>query len=61
MTAKFKASQKVVVDRLRKKTKMVHFYLKSTPTEELVKELPRAVPKVQQKIRNELVRRKVTV
>ena len=28
MPAKFKPSQKVVVDRLRKKTKMVHFYLK---------------------------------
>ena len=61
MPAKFKPSQKVLVDRVSKKFKTVHFYLKSTPTAELLKELDRAVPKVQQKIRNELVRRKVTV
>lgn len=61
MPVKFKESQKVVVDRKSKKTKVVHFYMKNTPTEELVKELDRAVPKVQQKIRNELVRRNVTV
>jgi hypothetical protein len=61
MPVKFKESQKVVVDRKTKKTKVVHFYLKNTPTAELVAELTRAVPKVQQKIRNELVRRKVSV
>jgi len=61
MPVKFKESQKVVVDRKTKKTKVVHFYLKNTPTAELVAELARAVPKVQQKIRNELVRRKVSV
>lgn len=61
MPTKFKESQKVVVDRKSKKTKVVHFYMKNTPTEELVKELDRAVPKVQQKIRNELVKRNVTV
>ena len=61
MPAKFKESQKVVVDRKSKKTKTVHYYLKNTPTDVLVKELARAVPKVQQKIRNELVKRKVAV
>ena len=61
MPAKFKESQKVVVDRKSKKTKTVHYYLKNTPTDVLVKELARAVPKVQQKIRNELVKRKVVV
>lgn len=61
MPVKFKESQKVVMDRKSKKTKVVHFYMKNTPTEELVKELDRAVPKVQQKIRNELVRRNVAV
>ena len=39
MPAKFKPSQKVLVDRVSKKFKTVHFYLKSTPTEELVKEM----------------------
>ena len=61
MPAKFKESQKVVVDRTTKKTKTVHYYLKNTSTDELVQELGRAVPKVQQKIRNELVRRNVAV
>lgn len=61
MPAKFKESQKVVVDRKSKKTKIVHYYLKNTPTNVLVQELGRAVPKVQQKIRNELVKRKVAV
>ena len=45
MPAKFKESQKVVVDRKTKKTKIVHYYLKNTSTDELVKELDRAVPK----------------
>mgnify|MGYP003130388901 FL=1 len=61
MPVKFKESQKVVIDRKSKKTKVVHFYMKNTPTDELVKELDRAVPKVQQKIRNELVRRNVSL
>ena len=61
MPVKFKESQKIVIDRKSNKTKVVHFYMKSTNTDELVKELARAVPKVQQKIRNELVRRKVSV
>ena len=61
MPAKFKESQKVVVDRKSKKTKTVHYYLKNTPTDVLVQELRRAVPKVKQKIRNELVKRKVAV
>jgi len=61
MPVKFKESQKVVIDRKSKKTKVVHFYMKNTPTDELVKELERAVPKVQQKIRNELVKRNVSL
>ena len=61
MPIKFKESQKVVIDRKSKKTKVVHFYMKNTPTDELVKELERAVPKVQQKIRNELVKRNVSL
>ncbi len=61
MPIKFKESQKVVIDRKSKKTKVVHFYMKNTPTAELLKELDRAVPKVQQKIRNELVKRNVAV
>ena len=61
MPAKFKESQKVVVDRKSKKTKIVHYYLKNTPTDVLMQELGRSVPKVQQKIRNELVKRKVAV
>ena len=61
MPAKLQKSQKVLVDRVSKKFKTVHFYLKNTPTDELVKRLHREVPKVQQKIRNELVKRKVTI
>ena len=61
MPVKFKESQKIVIDRKSNKTKVIHFYMKSTSTDELVKELARAIPKVQQKIRNELVRRKVSV
>jgi hypothetical protein len=59
MPIKFKPSQKVLLDRKSKKYSTQHFYMKATSTTELVKELARAVPKVQQKIRNELTRRKV--
>ena len=59
MPIKFKPSQKVLLDRKSKKFTVQHFYMKTTSTTELVKELARAVPKVQQKIRNELTRRKV--
>lgn len=61
MPIKFKPSQTVLVDRKSKKFTTQHFYMKTTSTTELVKELARAVPKVQQKIRNELVKRNVVV
>ena len=61
MPVKFKESQTIVVDRKSKKTQTVHYYMKNTSTAELVKELDRVAPKVQQKIRNELVRRNVSV
>jgi len=59
MPIKFKPSQKVLLDRKARNSTVQHFYMKTTSTTELVKELARAVPKVQQKIRNELTRRKV--
>ncbi len=60
MPVKFKATQKIY-DRATKKTTVQNFYMRNTPTEELVKELDRAIPKVKQKIRNELVSRNVEV
>jgi hypothetical protein len=59
MPIKLKPSQKVLLDRKAQKYSTQHFYMKTTSTTELVKELARAVPKVQQKIRNELTRRNV--
>jgi len=61
MPTKFKPSQKLLVDRQSKKTKTVHFYMKTTPTKELQEAYERVEPKIQQKIKNELVRRKVAV
>ena len=44
-----------------RQTKAQHFYMKDTPTEELLKDIKesRRAPKYLQKIRNELVRRGV--
>tara|TARA_B100001057_G_scaffold175327_1_gene175937 strand:+ start:4234 stop:4419 length:186 start_codon:yes stop_codon:yes gene_type:complete len=58
---KFKPSQ-VVKDRQTGKLTTQHFYMKSTSTKELLEALEKSntQPKLKQKVRNELVRRKVT-
>ena len=63
MPAKFKESVKVVVDRQSRKMKIVHYYLKNTPTQELVAAVDNSntKPKNLQKFRNELTRRGVSV
>ncbi len=63
MPAKFKESAKILVDRQSKKYRTVHYYLRNTKTEELVKavESTNTQPKHKQKYRNELVRRGVAV
>ncbi len=60
MPVKFRQTQKVY-DRATKKTTVQNFYMRNTPTAELLVELERAIPKVKQKIRNELVSRNVQV
>ena len=60
MPVKFKATQKVY-NRVTKKTTTENFYMRNIPTDVLIAELPRAIPKKQQKIRNELVSRNVEV
>jgi len=63
MPAKFKESVKVVVDRQSRKMKTVHYYLKNTPTQEIVDAVgsSNTKPKNLQKFRNELTRRGVSV
>ena len=63
MPAKFKESVKVVVDRQSRKMKTVHYYLKNTPTQEIVDAIGNSntKPKNLQKFRNELTRRGVSV
>ena len=63
MPAKFKESVKVVVDRQSRKMKTVHYYLKNTPTQEIVDAVGNSntKPKNLQKFRNELIRRGVSV
>jgi len=63
MPAKFKESVKVVVDRQSRKTKTVHYYLKNTPTQQIVDALENSntKPKHVQKYTNELTRRGVSV
>ena len=63
MPAKFKESVKVVVDRQTRKLKTVHYYLKNTPTQEIVDAVGNSntKPKNLQKYRNELTRRGVSV
>ena len=58
---KFKPSTKVLIDRRSKKYRVEHHYMHTTSTDVLLKEYDRAIPKMKQKIRNELVRRKVAV
>lgn len=59
MPAKFKESQKILVDRQAKKYKTVHYYLRNTSTDELVEAVLKSStrPKDRQKYKNELVRR----
>lgn len=61
MPAKFKPSEKILVNRAEKKYKTIHYYLRNTSTEELEKALENSNtrPKDKQKYRNELVRRGV--
>ena len=63
MPAKFKESVNVVVDRQSRKMKTVHYYLKNTPTQEIVDAVGNSntKPKNLQKFRNELTRRGVSV
>ena len=63
MPAKFKESVNVVVDRQSRKMKTVHYYLKNTPTQEIVDAVGNSntKPKNLQKYRNELTRRGVSV
>ena len=63
MPAKFKESVNVVVDRQSRKTKTVHYYLKNTPTQEIVDAVGNSntKPKNLQKYRNELTRRGISV
>ena len=63
MPAKFKESVKVVVDRQSRKMKTVHYYLKNTPTQEIVDAVNNSntKPKHVQKYTNELTRRGISV
>ena len=60
MPVKFKPSQ-TTRDRNTGKNKTEHYYMKSTPSDELNKALENSntPPKQKQKIRNELVRRNI--
>ena len=59
MPAKFKPSEKILVNRQEKKYKTVHYYLRNTSEEVLVEAVlsDRTKPKHKQKYKNELVRR----
>ena len=61
MPMKFKPSQ-VIKNRQTGKLETQHFYMKHVSTEELLETLNKSNtrPKLKQKIRNELTRRKVT-
>lgn len=62
MPAKFKPSQ-IVKDRQTGKLKTTHYYLKSTPKEELIEYInsSNGKPKTKIKCRNELTRRGVEI
>ena len=62
MPAKFKESVKVLVNRDAKKYRTVNYFMHATTTKELVSAYESNItPKRKQAIRNELVRRSVTV
>jgi len=62
MPVKLKPSQ-VLIDRNTKTKKIQHFFIKSTPQQELFELLNNhnTKPKVKQKIRNELTRRGIKI
>lgn len=62
MPVKFKPSQ-LHVDRATKKTRIEHFYIKTTPKKELIDYLNNSngKPKIKQKCRNELQRRGIKI
>lgn len=62
MPIKFKPSQ-VVKDRQTGKVRTEHYYIKNVSKEELIETLNsrNAQPKLKQKVRNELTRRKVNI
>jgi len=62
MPIKFKETQ-VTVDRATGKKTTLNFYMKSTPLKELldVYTATRTEPKMRQKVRKELVKRKVEI
>ena len=61
MPAKFKESESILVDRQAKKYKTVNYFMHATTTKELLAayENSNTMPKRKQRIRNELVKRKV--
>jgi hypothetical protein len=61
MPAKFKPSERRLVDRQAKKYKTVNYFMHATTTKELLAayENSNTKPKSKQNIRNELVKRKV--
>jgi|TARA_R110000803_G_scaffold97986_3_gene166134 hypothetical protein len=56
MPTKFKESSVIRAKGSGKKS-VQHFYMKDTPTQVLEEALERAIPKMKQKINNELVKR----
>ena len=63
MPAKFKESVKVLVNRDAKKYKTLNYFMHATTTKELVSayDSTSTTPKRKQAIRNELIRRRVSV
>ena len=59
MSAKFRKSAVVCIDRKNKVYKKVHYLMSTTKTSELVAAMDRASPKQKQKIRKELIKRNV--
>jgi len=62
MPSKFKPSQ-VLLDRKTNTKKVQHFYMKTTPKQELIDYLNNSngKPKIKQKCRNELQRRGIKI
>ena len=62
LPTKFKPSA-TKIDRQTKKTSIEHYYMKTTPKQELIDYLnsSSAKPKIKQKVRNELTRRGINI